>query len=88
MYQKTIRNNSNIMILFQQTLKEVEHIYRDIAGFDMPYDEFKELCRKAWKEKHIYLLLNRLKDKTESRYRKCKESNPNYKIFNPHTDPF
>ena len=32
--KRTIRN-SNIIILFQQTLKDVEHIYRDIAGFDM-----------------------------------------------------
>ena len=49
--KRTIRNNSNIIILFQQTLKDVEHIYRDIAGFDMSYDEFKSLCREAWKEK-------------------------------------
>ena len=33
--KRTIRNNSNIIILFQQTLKDVEHIYRDIAGFDV-----------------------------------------------------
>ena len=39
--KRTIRNNSNIIILFQQTLKDVEHIYRDIAGFDLSYDEFK-----------------------------------------------
>ena len=32
--KRTIRNNSNIITLFQQTLKDVEHIYRDIAGFD------------------------------------------------------
>ena len=36
--KRTIRNNSNIIVLFQQTLKDVEHIYRDIAGFDMSYD--------------------------------------------------
>ena len=60
--KRTIRNNSNIIILFQQTLKDVEHIYRDIAGFDMSYDEFKELCREAWKEKYNYLLINRLED--------------------------
>ena len=30
--KRTIRNNSNIIILFRQTLKDVEHIYRDIAG--------------------------------------------------------
>ena len=33
--KRTIRNNSNMIISFQQTLKDVEHIYRDIAGFDM-----------------------------------------------------
>ena len=49
--KRTIRNNSNLKILFQQTLKDVEHIYRDIAGFDISYDEFKELGREAWKEK-------------------------------------
>ena len=37
--------------LLQQTLKDVEHIYRDIAGFDMSYDERKKLCREAWNEK-------------------------------------
>ena len=26
--KRTIRNNSNIIVLFQQTLKDVEHIYR------------------------------------------------------------
>ena len=45
--KRTIRNNSKFIILFQQTLKNVEHIYRDIAGFDMSYDEFKNLCRGA-----------------------------------------
>ena len=86
--KRTIRNNSNIIILFQQTLKDIEHIYRDIAGFDMSYDEFKSLCREAWKEKYNYLLINRLEDKNGSRYKKCNESNPEYKIFNPQTDPF
>ena len=61
--KRTIRNNSNIIILFQQTLKDVQHIYTDIAGFDMSYDEFKELCREAWRERYNYLLINRLEDK-------------------------
>ena len=86
--KRTIRNNSNIIILFQQTLKEVEHIHRDIAGFDMSYDEFKELCREAWKEKYNYLLINRLEDKNGTKYQVCNESNPNYKVFNPQTEPF
>ena len=86
--KRAIRNNSNKIILFQQTLKDVEHIYRDIAGFDMSYDAFKSLRREAWKEKYNYLLKNRLEDKIGSRYKICNESNPEYKIFNQQTDPF
>ena len=84
----TIRNNSNIILLFQQTLKDVEHIYRDIAGFDMSYDEFKSLCREAWREKYNYLIINRLEDKNGEKYMKCNESNPQNQIFSPQTDPF
>ena len=86
--KRTIRNNSNIIILFQQTLKDVEHIYRDIAGFDMSYDEFKSLCKEAWRDKYNYLLINRLEDKNGSKYMICNESNLQYQIFNPQTDPF
>ena len=86
--KRTIRNNSNIIILFQQTLIDVEHIYRDIAGFDMSYDEFKSLCREAWRDPYNYLLINRLEDKNGSKYMICNESNLQYQIFNPHTDPF
>ena len=30
--KRSIRNNSNKIILFNQTLKDIEHIYRDVAG--------------------------------------------------------
>ena len=86
--KRTIRNNSNIILLFQQTLKDVEHIYRDIAGFDMSYDEFKSLCREAWRERYNYLLINRLEDKNGKKYMICNESNPQYQVFSPQTDPF
>ena len=86
--KRTIRYNSNIIILFQQTLKDVEHIYRDIAGFDMSNDEFKSLCREAWRDNYNYLLINRLEDKNGSKYMICNESNLQYQIFNPQTDPF
>ena len=86
--KRTIRNNSNIIILFQQTLKDVQHIYTDKAGFDMSYDEFKRLCKEEWRDKSNYLLLNRLKDKNGSKNMICNESNLQYQIFNPQTDPF
>ena len=86
--KRTIRNNSNIIILFQQTLKDVEPIYRDIAGFDMSNDEFKSLCREAWRDNYNYLLINRLEDKNGSKYMICNKSNLQNQIFNPQTDPF
>ena len=45
--RQSIRNNSDIIILFKQTLRDVECMYKIIGGHDMKYDEFKEMCRKA-----------------------------------------
>ena len=86
--KRTIRHNSNITILFQQTLKDVENIYRDIAGFDRSYEECKSLCREAWREKYNYLEINRLEDKNGQKFCICNESKNEYKVFNPETDPF
>ena len=63
MPKRTIRNISNKTILFNQTLKDIEHTYRDVAGYDMNYDEFKELCRKSWEEGYNYLCFDRSKKK-------------------------
>ena len=53
--RKSIRNNSDRLILFKQTLRVVQSMYYDIGAFDMIYDEFRERCRVAWKEKFDYL---------------------------------
>ena len=75
--KRTIRNNSNKIILFNQTLKDIEHIYRDVAGYDMNYDEFKELCRKSWEEDYNYLCIDRSKKRDQGRYCICNESKKN-----------
>ena len=80
--KRTIRINSNIILLFQQTVEDVEHIYREIAGFDMSYEEFKELCRNSWKENYNFLLIDMLEDGHGQNYKICNESNPQYQIFN------
>ena len=61
--KRTIRNNSNKIILFNQTIKDIEHIYRDVEGYDMNYDEFKDLCRKSWEEDYNYLCIDMCKKK-------------------------
>ena len=54
--QRSIRNNSNINILIRQTRKTEENIYRDVAGFDMSFDDIKELGREALRSKEIFKL--------------------------------
>ena len=49
--RQNIRNNSDRLILFKQTLRDVQSMYCDIGACYMKYDEFKELCHKAWSEK-------------------------------------
>ena len=85
---QTIRNNSNIIILFKQTKNGVQHIYDDIAGLDMNYDEWKELCKMAWEEKYNYLQIDRLKEPNEGRYTIRNANSNDIALIFPQTDPF
>ena len=49
--RQNLRNNSDRLILFKQTLREVQSMYYDIGAYDMNYDEFKQMCHKAWSER-------------------------------------
>ena len=49
--RQSVRNNSDRLILFKQTLRDVQSMYYDIGAYDMNYDEFKQMCHKAWDEK-------------------------------------
>ena len=86
--KRTIPNNSNKIILFNQTLKDIEHIYKDVAGYDMNYDEFKELCRKSWEDDYNYLCIDRSKKRDQRRYCICNESKNTYLEASPQTRPF
>ena len=86
--KRTIRNNSNRIILFNQTLKDIEHIYRDVAGYDMSYDEFKDLCRKSWEEDYNYLCIDRSKKRDRGKYCICNESKNTCIEATPQTKPF
>ena len=52
--RQSFRNNSDRLILFKQTLRDVQSMYYYIGAYDMKYDEFKELCHKAWDEKYNF----------------------------------
>ena len=57
----TIRNGSNKIILFKQTLRDIILIFHDIAGLDKNLEEWKQLCRKAWENDYDYLQIDSLK---------------------------
>ena len=86
--RQSIRNNSDILILFKQTLRDVQSMYYDIGAYDMKYDEFKEMCHKAWDEKYNYLCIDMTKNKTDGKYRIFNESKTTYIDCIPETEPF
>ena len=86
--KRTIRNNSNKIFPFNQALKDLENIYRDVGGYDMSYDEFKELCRKSWKEDYNYLCFDRSKKRDQGRDWICNESKNTFIECTPETKSF
>ena len=83
-----MRNNSNKIILSSQTLKDIEHIYKDVEGYDMSYDELKKLCRKSREEDYNYLCIDTSKKKEQGRYCICNESKKRYIEAIPQTKAF
>ena len=86
--RQSIRNNSDRLILFKQTLRDVQSMYHDIGAFDMIYDEFKEMCRVSWDERFNYLCIDMTKNKNEGKYRIFNESKTTYFECIPGSEPF
>ena len=76
--RQSIRNNSDRIILFKQTLRDVQSMYYDIGAYHMKEDEFKEMCHKAWSERFNYLCIDRTKNKNEGIYRIFIENKTQY----------
>ena len=86
--RQSIRNNSDRLILFKQTLRDVQSMYYDIGAYDMNYDEFKQMFHKAWDEKYNYLCIDMTKNKNEGKYRIFDESKTTYIDCIPESEPF
>ena len=86
--RQSVRNNSDRLILFKQTLRNVQSMYYDIGAYDMNYDEFKQMCHKAWDERYNYLCNDMTKNKNEGKYHIFNESKTTYIDCIPETEPF
>jgi hypothetical protein len=61
--RQTIRENANFICLFPQDLKNINHIYNDHVTSDMPKDEFRSLCKRAWSQPHGFVTIDLTNDK-------------------------
>ena len=86
--RQSIRNNSDRLILFKQTLRDVQSMYYDIGAYDMNYDEFKQMCHKAWDERFNYLCIDMTKNENEGKYRIFNESKTTYFECIPESEAF
>ena len=86
--KNTIRNNSIIIFLLKQTLRDIILLFHDIAGLDMNLEEWKQLCRKAWENYYDYLQMDRFAKTGNGRntIRNCNKNR--YIECTPETKPF
>lgn len=67
--KQLIRDNVNVIIIFKQDDTNLRHIYNDHVGADMTFNEFKNVCGKAWQNKYGFLVIFKDEAITNGRYR-------------------
>ena len=68
--RQTIRENSNLIILFPQDAKNLAHIYSDHCSQDISKEEFKDFCKKVWSMNHNFVTIDLTSSSTNGKYRK------------------
>lgn len=68
--KQLIRDNTNLLIIFQQDMTNLKHIYDDHVSVDMSFSDFKHMCSLCWKNKHEFLVIDKDSLLNNGRYRK------------------
>lgn len=68
--KQLIRDNANLIVIFQQDNTNLKHIYDDHVNVDMSFSKFKELCLICWKDKFGFLVIDKDSNINSGRYRK------------------
>ena len=63
--RQILRRNSDIKVLYKQTIRDVESIHRATGAYDMKHYDSKEMCCAAWSEKSNYLCIGMVRNKIE-----------------------
>ena len=67
--RQTIRENANLICLFPQDLKNLNHIYNDHVGDDMSKEDFRKFCKKCWEKSHGFAVIDLTSKKDSGKYR-------------------
>ena len=78
--RNSVRENSNIIMLFPQNNKSVQHIHQDHCT-DLPFEEFNALCQNIWKTKFNFLTIDLSSSLLDGKYRENLETFYIPKIF-------
>lgn len=65
-----LRDNANLLVIFQQDITNLRRIFEDHCSMDMSFSDFKTLCAMCWKNaKNGFLVIDKDCDLDEGRYR-------------------
>lgn len=64
-----IRDNANLLILFKQDEKNLQHVYSDHCNTDMSFIKFKDFCSHCWDRKYGFAVIDKDSDLLNGRYR-------------------
>ena len=69
--RQTVRENANLIILFPQDMKNLNHIYNDhCAGDGISCQQFNDFCSGVWRSgKHKYVVLDLTRNADKGKYR-------------------
>ena len=56
-------------VFFPQDLKNLNHIFDDHVGSDRTKEEFRQLCKTAWKKEHGFVIINLSSKIHDGKYR-------------------
>ena len=84
----SISENTNKRIVFTQTLKVTQNLYRLVGGYGISFDDFKQICRKLWEEEYNYLCIDISKERDQGKFCICKESENTNNEYIPETKSF
>lgn len=65
-----IRDNANLLIIFNQDELNLRRIYDDHVNSDMGLKQFKEICKTCWNSKYGFLVIDKDRELNDGRYRK------------------